>query len=119
MARILLIEDHPLCAELTTEILTYAGHHVLAARTGQDALQKATTERVDLVLVDLSLPDMDGLELIRQLKAGAPWQLVVVAVTAHAWAKDRYACLAAGCAGFISKPIDAETFPDVIAGYLL
>jgi CheY-like chemotaxis protein len=117
--RILLVEDNPMNVELETDLLELAGHQVCPAASGEEALRLARSETFDLILMDVSLPGMDGLAVTRALKehngtAGVP----VVAVTAHAMKGDEERILAAGCAGYLTKPINTRTFAQQVASFL-
>ena len=110
-ARILAVEDTPHNLYLMTYLLEAAGHEVKQATTGTDGLAAARTSRPDLVLLDIQLPDIDGervLTLLREdpVLADVP----VVAVTAYAMVGDRDKKLSAGFDGYLSKPLDPETF---------
>lgn len=109
--KILLVEDHPLNFVLVRDLLEHAGFDVLHAATGEAALAAANAERPDLVLMDVRLPDMDGLEVTRLLKAAPETRdLRIVVLTAHAMRVDIERARAHGCDGFITKPIDPKTF---------
>jgi CheY-like chemotaxis protein len=115
---VLLVEDNRLNRELAADLLTFAGARVLTAPDGEAGLRLARSEHLDVVLMDVSLPGMDGLEATRQLKADAATAaLPVVALTAHAMVGDRERILAAGCDGFLTKPIDTRTFAQAVAQY--
>ena len=112
---ILLVEDHALTRKLARNALRSRGHRVIEATTGEEALEKVRQQRPDLILMDLQLPGMDGLEVTRRLKgdpstAGIP----VVAVTALAQSEDERSARAAGCVGYITKPIRLSRFPDQV-----
>ncbi|MFN8650359.1 MAG: response regulator [Gemmatimonadales bacterium] len=116
---VLLVEDHPLNRELARELLEVKGFTVLEAATGQDALRLAAESRPDLVLLDLRLPDLDGMEVARRLQGDASTRhLTLVALTAQAMRGDEQAARAAGFAGYITKPIDTRTFPAEIGRFL-
>jgi CheY-like chemotaxis protein len=119
MATILIVEDTPANLALATKLLHAAGHEVLAADTAADGIALATQRRPDLVLLDLGLPDVDGWEALRRLRAEPHGQaLRVVAFTAHAMVGDRERALAAGFDGYLSKPIDFATFAASVGGLL-
>jgi two-component system cell cycle response regulator DivK len=116
---ILVVEDHPLNLQLVRELLVSAGFDVRHAASGAAALQAARAERPDLVLLDLGLPDMDGLEVARLLKQAPDTRnLPVVALTAFAMREDAERALSQGCDGFMTKPIDPRTFVGEIAAAL-
>src|ERR1700741_5327500 len=111
MARVLVIEDNAINLELMTYLLRAFGHEVLQAPTGAIGLGTLAKERVDLVACDIHLPGMDGYDVIREI--GARTELAgfpVVAVTADAKVGDREQVLTAGFDGYVSKPIDPQTF---------
>jgi CheY-like chemotaxis protein len=119
MARLLIIEDHADNLELMRYLLTAFGHQPVAAMDGLAGLAAAARERPDLILCDLQLPGVDGLEVARRLKADAALRPVpLVAVTALAMVGDRERILAAGFDGYISKPIVPETFVPQIEAFL-
>ncbi|MBI2406830.1 MAG: response regulator [Gemmatimonadetes bacterium] len=108
--RVLVVEDTPLSLELITEVLEHAGHTVLAATTAADGLLLAKTALPDVVLMDIRLPGMDGLEATRQLRQDPALQhMPVIAITAQAMRGDDTAAIAAGCDAYISKPINVAT----------
>ena len=119
MGKILLVEDTPANLALATKILRAAGHEVLTAETGVAGIGLARESLPDLVMMDLGLPDIDGWAAIAAIRADAATRaLRVVAFTAHAMAGDRERALAGGFDGYLSKPIDYETFADSVAGFL-
>lgn len=110
-ARILVIEDTPANLELVTDLLEAAGHRVLSATAAEPGLEIARRERPDLILMDVSLPGMDGLEATRRLRADpATAPIPVIALTAHAMHGDELLALQAGCRVHITKPLDTRTF---------
>ncbi|HVU37949.1 MAG TPA: response regulator [Opitutales bacterium] len=115
---ILVVEDNPQNRELVSDLLELAGVHVITAPDAETALDIAARETVDLILMDVSLPRMDGLEATRLLKlAPATARLPVIALTAHAMKGDRERILAAGCDGYLTKPIDTRVFTTEVARY--
>jgi CheY-like chemotaxis protein len=119
MARILVVEDSPDIRALVRMLLEAGGHEVSTANDGRDGVEAARRSRPDLVLMDLSLPVLSGWEAVREIKADpATAAIPVLAVTAHAMQGDRERALAAGCDGFIAKPIDEETFERSVASHL-
>jgi CheY-like chemotaxis protein len=92
---------------------------VVQARNGQEGLDTAAAERPDLILLDIQLPVMDGYEVARRLKQSEEARSIpIVAVTSYAMAGDREAILAAGCEGYIEKPIDPDHFVEQVNGFL-
>ncbi len=118
-ARILIIEDNPANSELMGYMLSAFGHTPLFAESGEDGLTRIRAERPDLVVCDIHLPGIDGYEVARRAKADAELRTIpFVAVTALAMVGDRERVLAAGFDGYVSKPIDPETFMAHIDDYL-
>lgn len=106
---ILVIEDHPVNRELITSLLEVHGFLVCQADTAAGGIELARTQAPCLILMDVSLPGMNGLDATRLLKSDPlTADIPVVAITAYAFAKDRVAASAAGCCGFITKPIDTR-----------
>jgi two-component system, cell cycle response regulator DivK len=109
--KILIIEDNPLNLELATDLLEVNGFAVSSAQTAEDGLRLARELMPDLVLMDFSLPGMDGLSATKNLKTDpATRHLTVVGLTAHAMRGDEQIALNAGCDGYLTKPIDTRTF---------
>ena len=107
MPRILLVEDNEMNRDMLSRRLQRKGYEVLEAIDGQAALEMAQTTAPDLILLDLSLPAMDGWEVARRLKADAQARRIpIIALTAHAIVGDREKALAAGCDEYDTKPID-------------
>jgi CheY-like chemotaxis protein len=107
MARILLVEDNEMNRDMLSRRLLRAGHAVFIAADGQEAIDKAAAEAPDVVLMDLSLPVIDGWEATRRLRADpATAGLRIIALTSHAMAGDREKALAAGCDDYDTKPLD-------------
>lgn len=118
-ARILVVEDNAMNMELAVDLLTLQGYDVLAARTGQEALEITENERIDLILMDVQLPGMDGLAVTRKIRENPKTKNIpVVALTAHAMKGDEERILRHGCTGYISKPIDTREFPKAVAQYI-
>lgn len=114
-----MVEDNALHMQLVSDLLSLHGYTVLQATTGAHALVLAEERHPDLILMDIALKGMNGLEITRLLKqnpntAGIP----VVALTAYAGSQDRLHALEAGCIGVITKPIDTRRFPALVADYL-
>jgi CheY-like chemotaxis protein len=110
-ARILIVEDNPANLELMRYLLDAAGHELLLASDGMEALAMARRQTVQLILCDLQLPDIDGFEFLGRVRADAALRhLSVVAVTALAMVGDRDKALSAGFDGYLSKPIEPATF---------
>ncbi len=119
MAKILIVEDHPDNAELIADLLSVHGHTIIFADNGRDGVDMTRAEHPDLVLMDLSLPVMDGFQATKEIKSDLALKAIpIIALTAHAMAGDEHRALAAGCDGYISKPIEVRVFAQRIAGYL-
>ena len=122
MLRVLLAEDNRVNQVVATRLLEKQGHRVLTVENGRDAVAAAEKQSFDLALLDLQMPEMDGLQavgLIRQNeKATGRCRLPVIALTAHAMRGDRERCLAAGMDGYISKPINRKELFMVIENVL-
>ena len=115
--RVLLAEDHPVNQHLAIKLLTKWGHSVVVAANGRKAIEALEKEPFDLVLMDLQMPQMGGLEataLIRQKEKDPHKRIPIIAMTAHAMKGDREECLAAGMDGYITKPLDAPLLFDAI-----
>ncbi len=117
--KILLIEDNEKNRYLTTFLLEKHGYQVVQAEDGQTGIALARQEKPDLILLDIQLPVMDGYAVARELRQNGDLQDVpIVAVTSYAMVGDRERILAAGCAGYIEKPINPATFVAEIERYL-
>jgi CheY-like chemotaxis protein len=107
MSRILLVEDNELSRDMLSRRLTRRGYEVLTAADGAEAVETARTDSPDLILMDMSLPVMDGLEATRQVKAAPGTSSIpIIALTANALVEDREKALAAGCDDFDTKPVE-------------
>ncbi|MGH9313902.1 MAG: response regulator [Vicinamibacterales bacterium] len=116
---ILLVEDYDDAREMYRDYLEFAGFQVDTARDGHEALDKARALMPDLILMDLSLPGLDGWEATRVLKTDpATSHLVIVALSAHALAAEGERARVAGCDGFIAKPCLPHDLVEQMAGYL-
>ena len=118
-ASILVIEDNPDNLDLVRFLLEQSEYEVLSATDGRQGLQLAQQMHPEMILLDMSLPEIDGWTLARQLKADPETAgILVVALTAHALPGDRKKALDAGCDGYITKPLDVPNFISVVATYL-
>jgi two-component system cell cycle response regulator DivK len=107
MAKILLVEDNEMNRDMLSRRLIKRGYEVVIAVDGGEGVARATSDAPDLILMDMSLPVIDGWEATRQLKAaGSTARIPVIALTAHAMSDDRDKALAAGCDDFDTKPIE-------------
>ena len=117
--RVLVIEDNPTNLELMRYLLHAFGHVTITAVDGASGVATALAAPPDLVLCDLALPDFDGFEVLRRLRAATTMNAVpVIAVTASAMVGDRDKVIATGFSGYISKPITPETFVAEVESYL-
>jgi protein-histidine pros-kinase len=115
--RILLVEDHRVNQELAMGILDLTGHDVTLANNGREAVERFVRERFDVVLMDIQMPEMDGLQAtaaIRECERGTGKRTPIVAMTAHAMQEDRDRCLAAGMDDYVAKPIRAEALLEIL-----
>jgi len=118
-AQILMVDDHPGNLKLLSFILKKLGHEVRVAVDAVQALSVLEEFRPELILMDLQLPGMDGLELTRRLKANPVHrEIVIVAVTASAMKGDEQRAKEAGCDGYITKPIDTRQLPELVDRFL-
>ena len=116
---ILIIDDTPVNLKLTRFVLVNEGYQVQIANDAEEAIEILKAFHPRLILVDIQLPGMDGLELTRRLKNDPKTRdIVVVALTAYAMKGDEERARAAGCDGYITKPIDTRTLPIQIREYL-
>ncbi|MBI3184215.1 MAG: response regulator [Myxococcales bacterium] len=116
---VLIIDDNPINLKLARVLLAAEGYEVRTAADAEQALEVLASFRPRLVIMDLQLPGMDGLELTRKLKADpATRGAVILAVTAYAMKGDEQKALDAGCDDYIPKPIDTRTLPAVVARHL-
>jgi len=107
MAKILLVEDNEMNRDMLARRLEKRGYSVAIAVDGAAGLQMVSTEKPDLILMDMSLPVVDGWEASRRLKGDAATSgIPIIALTAHAMAEDREKALAAGCDEYETKPVD-------------
>ena len=107
MTKILLVEDNEMNRDMLSRRLSRNGFEILIAVNGQQGVELASSEKPDLILMDMSLPVLDGWEATRRLKANdATAKIPVIALTAHAMVADKEKALAAGCDEFDTKPIE-------------
>jgi len=110
MKRVLVIEDNEDNMKLITFILEKQGYDTIRAQTGREGIRLAVSEHPDFILLDIQLPDMDGLEVLKAIRsADACSGIPTIAITSFAMSGDRERFIAAGCNGYIEKPIDPET----------
>ena len=119
MAKVLIIEDNATNLKLATFVLHSVGHTVLSAADAEAGLTAARTERPDLILMDVQLPGMNGLEATAQLKADEATRTIpVLALTALAMKGDEERILAAGCDGYIAKPMRYQELLETVNAHL-
>ncbi|MBW2690181.1 MAG: response regulator, partial [Deltaproteobacteria bacterium] len=117
--KILIVEDNSMNLELATDLLEAAGYFVIQAGSAEEGLKLARADSPDLILMDIGLPGMDGLEATGVLKQDlAITDIPVIALTAHAMQGDEEKALASGCAGYITKPIDTRTFSKTVSQFI-
>lgn len=117
--KVLIVEDNELNMKLFRDILQVHGYLTLEARTGPEALERLTEGRPDLILMDIQLPEVSGLEVTRQIKADpALADIPVIAVTAFAMKGDEERIREGGCEDYIAKPISVVSFLEKVKRYL-
>ena len=116
---VLVVEDNPVNRKLARNVLRSRGYRVLEADTGEEGIEVARAERPHLILMDLQLPGLDGIEATRRLKADPHTRdIPIVALSAYAQEADQQRAREAGCAGYIAKPIRLSRFPQQVGSYL-
>jgi len=117
--RILIVDDNAINLKLVAYLMKANGYTVETALDAESAIESIRANHPDVILMDIQLPGIDGLELTRRLKADPRTRdIVIVAVTAYAMKGDQAKALAAGCDDYITKPIDTRTLPETIAKHL-
>jgi two-component system cell cycle response regulator DivK len=117
--KILVVDDNNDSRELVVKVLKNQGYEMIEAIDGEDALEKAVSEKPDLILMDISIPKINGYEVTKRLKSiEEVKEIPVVALTAHAMRGDRAKALEAGCEGYISKPINVRELPGQVKSYM-
>ena len=115
MAKILLVEDNEMNRDMLSRRLTRRGYDVVVAVDGALGLDMVASENPDLILMDMSLPVMDGWEAMRRIKASPETQAIpVIALTAHAMKEDRDKALAAGCDDYDTKPVELTRLLEIM-----
>jgi CheY-like chemotaxis protein len=118
--KIMVVEDNPVNLKLVGDLLEFDGFEVYPCPDAEIAMETLNKTLPDLILMDMALPGMDGLELTRIIKANEKTgQIIIVALTAYAMKGDKEKALAAGCNGYITKPIETRKFKEQILHYLL
>jgi len=104
---VLLVEDNEDNLVVYRTILEHVGYHVIEARDGEEGVHRARSEEPDIILMDISIPKIDGWEATERLKAdGVTSRIPIVALTAHALEEDRAKAMRAGCDGYLAKPVE-------------
>ena len=117
--KILIVEDNEDNRDLAVKVLRNKGFETVTAVDGEEAIEKAVSEKPDLILLDISLPKLDGYEVAKRLKNMEEFKdIPIVAFTAHAMKGDREKVIVAGFEGYISKPINVREFPDQVKLYI-
>jgi CheY-like chemotaxis protein len=119
-ATVLVVEDNPLNLKLVRDVLGHAGYRVLEAGDAERGIALARAEAPDLILMDVQLPGIDGIEALGRLRADAETAgIPVVALTALAMKQDRERCLAAGFDGYLEKPVSVPELPGQVAALMV
>ena len=117
--KILVVEDNDRNRRLIRIILKAKGYEVIEAVTAEEAIVHLNNESIALILMDIQLPKMDGLELTQKIKGNPDTKdIPIIALTAYAMKGDREKFLAAGCDGYIGKPVDTQELPKIVARFL-
>jgi two-component system, cell cycle response regulator DivK len=117
--RILIVEDNDLNLKLFRDLLTAHGYDTIETKEGMEAIDLTKTQHPDLILMDIQLPEISGLDVTRRLKAdGAICDIPIIAVTAFAMKDDEEKILSAGCEAYISKPISIVPFLNTVRRFL-
>ena len=116
---VLVVDDNPTNLKLARDVLEHSGWRVLAAATAADGIELARRHRPDVILMDIQLPDLDGLSALRELRSDDGTQSIpVVAVTAFAMKGDEQRFLDGGFDGYLAKPIDIRRFPEQVQSFI-
>jgi two-component system cell cycle response regulator DivK len=119
MSKILIVEDNQNNMYLISYILKMKGYEIIQAETGEKGVELAIKEKPDLVLMDIQLPGIDGMETTKRIRAsGADGNIPIIALTSYAMTGDKEKALKAGCTGYIEKPINPDTVLNEIEKYL-
>ena len=117
--KVLVVEDNPVNLELVTVLLELAGYAVICAKDAEEGIALVRRERPAVVLMDIGLPGIDGLEATKILKADPEvGDIPVVALTAYAMSKDEEMTKSVGCSGYLTKPINTRDFADQVARFI-
>ena len=119
MSKILIVEDNEKNMYLISYILKKKGYEIIGATTGEEGVELAIKEKPDLIIMDIQLPGIDGLETTKRIRAsGTNGNIPIIAITSYAMTGDREKALEAGCTGYIEKPINPDTVISEIEKYL-
>lgn len=119
MAKLLVVEDNEMNLDMLTRRLQRRGYQIISAVDGAQGVARAHSELPDLILMDISLPVLDGWEATRRIKSASETKTIpVIALTSHAMAGDREKCLEAGCDDFDTKPVEISRLTDKIEALL-
>ncbi len=119
MKKILVVEDNEKNMYLICFIIGKMGHLAIQAKSGEEGIELAAGERPDLILMDIQLPGIDGLETTRRIRqSDCSSHIPIIAITSYAMTGDRERLMEAGCNGYIEKPINPETIMGEIGAYL-
>jgi two-component system cell cycle response regulator DivK len=117
--KILIVEDNEDSRELVVKVLKNKGFVTIEASDGEEAIEKTVKEKPELILLDISIPKLDGYQVAKKLKSLEEFcEIPIVALTAHAMKGDREKVIATGFEGYISKPINVRELPDQVRSYL-
>lgn len=117
--KVLIVEDNQDNRELVVKVLKRSGYITVEAEDGEQAIEKAMSDKPDLILLDISLPKLDGYEVAARLKGMEEFQEIpIVAFTAHAMKGDREKVIVAGFEGYISKPVNIRELPEQIRSFI-
>lgn len=116
---ILIVDDNPSHLKLEKLALAEGAYDIHTAANAEEMMKELETFEPKLILMDLQLPGVDGLSLTRRLKADPKYKhIIIIAITAYGMKGDKEMALSAGCDGYISKPVDIEVLPKIVADYL-
>ena len=119
MKKILVVEDNEINMYLSCRILKSSGYEVIEARSGEEGVELAIKEKPDLIIMDIQLPGIDGLETTKRIRESqADGEIPIIALTSYAMAGDKKKALKAGCTGYVEKPINPDTLLGEIKKYL-
>ncbi len=119
MKKILVVEDNEINMYLCCRIIKSSGYEAIEARTGEEGVALALKEKPDLIIMDIQLPGIDGLETTKRIRQSeADDEIPIIALTSYAMAGDKKKALKAGCTGYVEKPINPDTLLGEIKKYL-